>query len=714
MQILNSAHGRKTNCTPLKYYALKYILSTAVPILLALSIVNYIQNRNTIIQGHKNLQEQTERDIVKMLKIADSGYLMLEKSHDRKLEKNMKEFLKVFTAAGPDKTKIDLENLKMKFGSEVDLYIINKDGVIINTTYNPDKNLDFKKWPLFYKTLQEMMTSDEIILDRYSGETQTGKLRRYVYQPSPDHNYILEFGLIAPLFSDLLSDLEPSALTKDIQKVNPSLIKVRLLSALEYVDGIGWQVPVEGENADNSDEIIQIVKKLYHGSETFYETFDKNNGYQKRYIFLNLFKDDYITDKSKIIELTYSDININKLLMRNTLGYSMLSIIFIILCIPFVYFTSKIITEPIHDIINSVDSIANGNLDCKIPEKSKTEILVLEKSINIMMDSMLKYINQIKDNEKTLKEYSADLEKKVEERTVEVNAINSELQAAIEEVEAINDSVITANHDLEEQRRIADTDMKMAVHLQRRFFPQVPPLNCGWDVAVFLKPLHGISGDFYDFYQQEGELCGLSLFDVSGHGISSGLITLLARSIIYREFISKTEQDLSSVISDINDRLIEEMGESNNYLTGIILRIINNDIFYVNAGHPDLLLKRNNTEEVFPVMPTINNDDFKGPFLGMSSMKDVFHSMKFSVETGDVLLLHSDCLNEGTDRDGRHYGISRISKSLSSIDRSHPAVDILSHIIADFETFTTGVHHDDDLSVIVMKKICHEEYRITP
>jgi serine phosphatase RsbU (regulator of sigma subunit) len=56
-----------------------------------------------------------------------------------------------------------------------------------------------------------------------------------------------------------------------------------------------------------------------------------------------------------------------------------------------------------------------------------------------------------------------------------------------------------------------------------------PPVVSGWDIAFTSRPKSGVSGDFYDFYTNGDKLEGLSLFDVSGHGVAPALITILSK-----------------------------------------------------------------------------------------------------------------------------------------------------------------------------------------
>ena len=94
----------------------------------------------------------------------------------------------------------------------------------------------------------------------------------------------------------------------------------------------------------------------------------------------------------------------------------------------------------------------------------------------------------------------------------------------------------------------------------------------------------GVSGDLYDFYLEDNVLTGVSILDVSGHGIASGLITMLARTIFYRNFAAGKEEDLSEILEKSNRHLIKEIGNVDYYLTGILLRFKQDSVEYVNAA----------------------------------------------------------------------------------------------------------------------------------
>jgi sigma-B regulation protein RsbU (phosphoserine phosphatase) len=95
----------------------------------------------------------------------------------------------------------------------------------------------------------------------------------------------------------------------------------------------------------------------------------------------------------------------------------------------------------------------------------------------------------------------------------------------------------------------------------------------------------------FDFFlNDDNRLEGMTLMDVSGHGITSALITMMARTVISRRFNDMRALPLNEVMEGINTVLNREMRGVYLYLTGILLRFHESRVEYVNAAHPDLLL----------------------------------------------------------------------------------------------------------------------------
>jgi PAS domain S-box-containing protein len=258
-----------------------------------------------------------------------------------------------------------------------------------------------------------------------------------------------------------------------------------------------------------------------------------------------------------------------------------------------------------------------------------------------------------------------------------------------------------ANKELRARQRIAEMEMNLASNIQSQLFPEKPPVNNDWDIAFAFKPLMGVSGDFYDFYEDGGILNGLSLFDVSGHGISSGLITLLARSVISRHFNLMIDYNLTRVIKNINNDLVSEIGLVDSYLTGIILRFKGNEVEYVNASHPNLIIKRQKTGSVLYVRP--KDRELKGMLLGKDTFTENVDVLSFNVSKGDTLLMYTDGLIESIKTQNIKFGEQQLLQSLmNSPDGS--AQEILDFIFDDFTKAAGANPPADDITAIILKR----------
>lgn len=256
---------------------------------------------------------------------------------------------------------------------------------------------------------------------------------------------------------------------------------------------------------------------------------------------------------------------------------------------------------------------------------------------------------------------------------------------------------------LEDAKRVADRDMKMAANVQKNYFPKESPVTAEWETAFIFHPMAGVSGDLFDFYMTGNSLSGVALFDVSGHGIASGLVTMLAKSIIFRCFTTQMNEPLKNVLESINMDLISELENVDNYLTGVLLRFHENMVEYVNAAHPHIVFREASSGNV----KIIGGDRYfcNGRFLGVKSLQGSYDMLTFSVGKGDFILLYSDCLIDGCDIDGNSYGVQEVLQTLHEVSAGWSAREALDYLIEDFYTFCRTNDLTDDLTVMLLKRL---------
>lgn len=270
------------------------------------------------------------------------------------------------------------------------------------------------------------------------------------------------------------------------------------------------------------------------------------------------------------------------------------------------------------------------------------------------------------------------------------------------EVQEKTREITKKNRLLQRQQMIQERDMKMAELVQKSFYPSKAPRKNGWETSFIFKPMASVSGDLYDFYfDKDKKFCGIGLFDVSGHGVASGLVGILSKYLAEKIFIKNRQKPLEKLIQEFSETLAQEKGSVENYLTGIFLRLNQNQVEYVNGGHTDVLLKNAKTGKV----EILGGKDgkFRGMFLGMPGLpSDGCSTVSRQMEAGDVLLLYTDCLVESRNSSGEELGQERLFKILEESPAKN-SKETLAFIVEKFKNFTKGVPLRDDLTIIVLQ-----------
>ncbi len=263
--------------------------------------------------------------------------------------------------------------------------------------------------------------------------------------------------------------------------------------------------------------------------------------------------------------------------------------------------------------------------------------------------------------------------------------------------------ILQTEGELRNQKDLLATEIQQAATIQKTFFHQNFTHFSDWEIACRCVPMAGVSGDMYDFYPSkiEGEdsLCGAGIFDISGHGISSGIITLLAKNIIMQEFYEGTSIPLKDTVQKINDRFIFEKGPIDNYITGILLRCEGGKVEIVNSGHQRPILYKSKIKSVSFVE---NSPDAFGA-IGISSFPSVFDSVSVEMESGDELVLYTDGIVDCENEKKESFGYDRL-KEVFRKSAGFTAEEQLELLYHSLEDFAGEVEPEDDKTLVILRK----------
>lgn len=246
--------------------------------------------------------------------------------------------------------------------------------------------------------------------------------------------------------------------------------------------------------------------------------------------------------------------------------------------------------------------------------------------------------------------------------------------------------------DLETSRRRLDEDLRTARELQRRLLPRSTPWVAGLQIAVESEPARHLGGDFYDFFQPDGDHFAVALGDVAGKSTSAALYGALAVGML-RELVGSTGAVPEKVLARLNRRL-RGLQIANRFLAMAFALYDRTDgrIRLANSGLPyPYLLHGRRLEEV----------EVAGVPLGLFD-EQRYEAVELALVPGEALVLASDGLVEARDRHDHEFGPDRMADTLRRLaDRS--AQGIAEGVLDAVTRFTDGVEASDDRTLVVIK-----------
>lgn len=269
---------------------------------------------------------------------------------------------------------------------------------------------------------------------------------------------------------------------------------------------------------------------------------------------------------------------------------------------------------------------------------------------------------------------------------------NTLLSETVDELQGMYDAL---ERDLQEAKTLQQS-------LLRDPFKSVE----GGDVSLLLQSSGHVGGDLVGHFPAGDGKLGLFALDVSGHGISSALMTarlagyLSASSPDHNVSLERLEDGSftarapKDVVFDLNDLILGEM-KTEHYFT-LMLAIVDLTTGLVKvcqAGHPHPVVQRKDgsVEQFgtggFPVGLLMNVD---------------FDQFELHLEPGDRLLILSDGVTECPDPAGHLLDEEGVMKIMQTL-RNQKGPTFLDGFMRELERFAEHPHFPDDVSAILFE-----------
>jgi serine phosphatase RsbU (regulator of sigma subunit) len=248
---------------------------------------------------------------------------------------------------------------------------------------------------------------------------------------------------------------------------------------------------------------------------------------------------------------------------------------------------------------------------------------------------------------------------------------------------------------LAHQRMIQE--LTVAAEIQASFLPASLPHIKGWQLAATLRPARQTSGDFYDLMELPDGRLGLLIADVTDKGTGAALFMALSRTLI-RTYAFEYPEQPEKALHAANTRILLD-SRSSMFVTVFyaILDPASGTLCYCNAGHnPPYLLSDH--AEPRPLRNT-------GIPLGIEG-DTTWMAETVRLESGDMLVLYTDGVNEAQSSDGEFFDTERLLAAARH-DRERTAQAVQDTILAAIDQFVGDAAQFDDQTVMVLVREPH-------
>jgi len=236
------------------------------------------------------------------------------------------------------------------------------------------------------------------------------------------------------------------------------------------------------------------------------------------------------------------------------------------------------------------------------------------------------------------------------------------------------------------------SEIDIAASIQRNLLPKEGPKYKGVSFSAHFQPTASIGGDYYDVFNLDRSRLAVAIGDVSGHGLSTGLVMAMVKAALTTLVDEGIQEE--ALFHRLND-LVLHSTEKRSFMTlgFTIFDLDNHSVRHTNSGHlyPYILRAGEPVRAIdSPSLP-----------LGVRQRIEP-HTVELPLEQNDTFVYLSDGIVEAQNKYGDPFGFQKLEEVLTAVAGQVPG--LVQEAILSAVAEHSGSHPaDDDRTIMVLR-----------
>lgn len=242
-------------------------------------------------------------------------------------------------------------------------------------------------------------------------------------------------------------------------------------------------------------------------------------------------------------------------------------------------------------------------------------------------------------------------------------------------------------------------DLSVAARVQSKFIARPLPQVEGFEISAHYQPCEFVSGDYIDVAKLDDRRIALTVGDVSGKGLSAGLVVAMLRTFMdmhLKNVVSPTDLALR-----LNDFLHQNVPDGM-FVTMFfgLLDIRKSTVTYVNCGHLPPIVYESAKKQVRVYSKA-------GMALRVRKTAEFYgsvHEQQITLQDGDTLVEYTDGVTEAPGPNNDLFEMERLQAVIAR-HGSSTAKTLIGEVITALEAHAQKQKFTDDVTILAVQKL---------